>query len=291
MIANHNVLRLARKVILTISRGGAIRTPGKLMRKMFIKRDCFVEIDDFDGQYKLILNLREHMQSRIFWLGYYNNDIVPLLDRLLKPGMTVIDVGANIGEISLVAARRVGCNGNVIAFEPLTRLADELEHNVVRNSLHWVQVVRAGLADFTGAVPIYLAHKEFNDGTQHDGLGTLYPTEERGLAIETVQITCLDTIAAQLNLESVDLIKIDIEGAELPCLKGSSETIRRYLPFVIIEVQAQTAGAAGYEPADLYSFFEAFGYKFHRIGRGGVLAEIEQDAFQNVLCIPPGRKA
>ncbi|HIG47912.1 MAG TPA: phosphoglycerate mutase (2,3-diphosphoglycerate-independent), partial [candidate division Zixibacteria bacterium] len=65
-------------------------------------------VPDFDGTYLVRLRLSEHMQRRIFWMGYYSTDIVALLKMTLRPGMVVVDVGANIGEIAMVAARCVG---------------------------------------------------------------------------------------------------------------------------------------------------------------------------------------
>jgi len=87
------------------------------LRKAFAGADRKITIDDFDGSLTIDLRLNEHLQSQIFWYGYYSRDIVMTMDRILTPGMVVFDVGANIGEISLCAARRVGSEGGVYSFD------------------------------------------------------------------------------------------------------------------------------------------------------------------------------
>ncbi len=78
------------------------------LRKFFARNQDCVTVTDYDGDMTATLCLNEHMQSQIFWYGYYSRDIVLLLDKTLKPGMVAVDVGANIGEITMAAAKRVG---------------------------------------------------------------------------------------------------------------------------------------------------------------------------------------
>lgn len=114
---------------------------------LFKKLKATVVIKNFDGDMNLVLDLPEHMQCRIFWLGYYNIQIIPYLKGCLRPGMVVIDIGANIGEVSLVSAKLVGALGRVWAFEPLNAIADKLQSNIDSNKLKQVEVVRIGLSD------------------------------------------------------------------------------------------------------------------------------------------------
>jgi FkbM family methyltransferase len=284
-------LRFLRWLARVFSLGGKVRIPGKLLRRLFSRSSQLVFIDDFDGDFKITLAFNEHMQSLIFWLGYYNLDIVSLLDRLLRPGMVILDVGANVGELSLVAARRVQPGGQVLAFEPIDRIADELERNCRTNKLDCVQVIRLALAEESGELKIYRPMARFSDGTEHDGLATLYPTVERSLDAGTVSVSTVDEQVRQFGLGRVDLIKIDIEGAEMACLRGAIQTLRSFAPYLLIELQESTATAAGYSAADIVDFLGTLGYEFWRIDRGGTLRQLTRDNLQpsqNVLCTPTG---
>ncbi|MGH8223107.1 MAG: FkbM family methyltransferase [Woeseiaceae bacterium] len=246
---------------------------------------------DFDGDLMARLALDERMQSQIFWFGYCNRDICAVLRRILKKGMTVIDAGANIGEVTLVAAKAVGPEGMVFAFEPVGRIADHLANHVRMNGLSQVSTIRCALADKVDRKPIFKAAERFYDGSIHDGLGTLFSSAQRSVATEEVLLTTLDVFVREANVQRLDLIKLDVEGAELAALQGAAETLERFRPYLIIEVQQDTARAAGYEAADILRLLRPLGYVFDIIGRNGRLHSVDESTlgrFQNVLCTPNG---
>lgn len=233
----------------------------------------------------MLLDLGEHMQGQIFWHGSYSREIIFLLKRILRPGMVFIDCGANVGEVSLVAAKLVGATGRVLAFEPVDRFANQLERNVRANRLDWIEICRCGLSERRGQAVIYTADVVYSDGTQHDGLGTLYPSPGRTHPEQAVPLETLDAALSGRGL-TADVIKLDIEGGELAALKGAGETLSKG-PDLIIEIGEATCRAAGYRGSDILSFLEPFGYRFHRIGRKGKLAPITAQGladFQNVFC-------
>lgn len=263
----------------------------RIARHLFTRVRGHTTISNFDNSYVLTLDLREHMQSRIFWLGYYNLDIVAVLNNVLKAGMTVIDVGANIGEISMVSAKRVGPVGRVIAFEPLHTIADSLERNIANNNLSCISVIRHGASDHTGDARIYLKPNTIGDEAPNTGLGTLYPQEAESVdnSAEWIKLARLDDLPEIRSLDRIDLIKIDIEGAELACLRGARNTIEQHRPILIVEVQRDSCERAGYDQNDILVLLTEFGYNFYRIGRHGKASMISIDDledFQNVLCVP-----
>lgn len=279
-------LLILRKLGLASSLGGRLTALQAVFRRIFRRSTRTLLVRDFDGDFEMALRLSEHMQRRIFWMGYYNRDIVSYLDQALKPGMAVLDIGANIGEISLVAARRVGPKGRVISFEPIDAIADVLERNVVRNKLNNVSVARLALSDAVGVFPVY--HHVEDPSDDNGGLGTLFGATGEDV-IQHVSATTLDEFVKSVDLPGIDLIKIDIEGAELPCLRGGEQTISRFRPIIIVEVQEKSASAAGYKQIDILSFLAGFGYTFHNIGRRGRLSSLNKDMlleYQNVACLP-----
>lgn len=275
-----------------LSFGGRYRIPQKLLWYCLRRVDLTVPVSDFDGDLAVSLHLTEHMQRRMFWLGYYNLQIVPFLKDFLQPGMTFIDVGANIGEISMVAAKRVGCTGHVIAFEPIDAIADELQANAKRNELKQISVTRAGLSDVAGdRVPIYVSCGQGSPGDEHNGLGSLYGATTGAAPLQYIETTTLDTWLDGHPVDRVDLIKIDIEGAELPCLKGAQRTLRRFEPAIIVEVQDATATTAGYRATDILEYLSGLGYTFRRFQNNGLVPFTKSMAMkvnQNILCTATG---
>jgi len=251
-----------------------------------------VLVSDFDGSIRLELRLDEHMGSQIFWFGSYSVEILRVLDRLLAPGMVVVDAGANIGEVSLFAAKRVQPGGHVFSFEPVPELATRLRHHVELNGFAVVEVFERGLADREGKANIYTPGTPFRDGTVNDGMSTLYAGADHHTLAGSVLLTTLDAFAHERGLNRIDLLKVDVEGAELPVLRGAREVLAVHRPWVIVEVQQETSEAAGYRQGDILTYLGDFGYRFAKIARRGRLGTITAEtlgSFQNVLGIPPGK--
>jgi len=288
MLDDATLVRLRRLTVAIKKIPGTILLLEHL-RTYFARDARTVTVNDFDGNLTVDLCLGEHMQSHIFWYGYYSRDIVLTMNKLLQAGMVVCDVGANIGEISMAAAQRVGAAGHVFAFEPMPALHEKLVFNLSRNRLHQVDPVCKGLADKAGIAPIYFAASSFADGTKHEGLGTLYPSEQRASLAGEIELTTLDSFFAEAQPSRLDLVKIDVEGAELDVLRGGERTLARFRPYLILEVQNETAQSAGHEAKDILQFLEQLGYAFFTVGRKARLRPLQPDhlaAFQNVLCVP-----
>lgn len=284
------LLLFLRNVGNLFSFGGRFPAPQLILQACFRRAHGKIQVRDFDSDLNVDLSLSEHMQRRIFWTGYYNRRIVVLFNRMLRPGMTVIDVGANIGEISMIAAKRVGHTGHVIAFEPIDAIADELEANVKRNRIQQIAVVRVGLSDVPADnVPIFDSCGQGTASDEHHGLGSLFGAATGQPPLQRIPVTTLDAWLAKHPMERIDLIKIDIEGAELPCLMGAEQILRRFKPVLIVEIQDTTATTAGYRAKDILAFLSGLDYTFETIHHGGRLTALNVDnieEFQNVLCTP-----
>jgi hypothetical protein len=87
----------------------------------------------------------------------------------------------------------------------------------------------------------------------------------------TAQVITLDDYVEEKNIQRIDLIKADIEGGELPMLKGAEKSLRRFRPLLMLEVQAHSTKLFDYEPPDLFSFLHDLGYKSFRVAPNGIL--------------------
>ena len=140
---------------------------------------------------------------------------VRLLERLLKPGMAFVDVGANIGYFSLLAAKLVGPAGRVYAFEPDEENFSLLQQNIELNNLHNIVAVKKGISDKIGQTILY---RDLENPCRH----SLAPKPNG----ETVMIetTTLDNFFADLG--QIDFIKVDVEGAEPAVLQGMKKLVQ-----------------------------------------------------------------
>lgn len=241
-------------------------------------------IRDFRGDARFMCYLREHMGGKIFFRGSYSEDQLLLMERLLGRNSVFVDVGANQGEFSVAAARIAR---KVLAFEPVSEYRRRLLTNVRLNDFDNVQVYPFALSEEEGVLPIYDQKGSYSDGTRNEGLPTLFPSASRDEAREVVPVRRLDDVLIEAGIDRVDLIKLDIEGAEWPALRGAVRTVEIYRPILILEIGRETCQAAGYEPEQFIDWLRSMNYRVERIGYRGNTTPIEAlEDFQNVVAIP-----
>jgi FkbM family methyltransferase len=169
-----------------------------------------------------------------YLLGTSEPAVQQVLQELLRPGMVFYDIGANVGFLSVIASRLVGPSGGVVAFEPLEANVHQIEHNA-RLNLAAITVIPAALSNEDGA------HDFVVSGST---VGQLAGFQDRDLAAietRTVSVQRLDTICAELKHSSPDLIKIDVEGAEVSVLEGGRATLELKRPILMIELHNTNA--------------------------------------------------
>jgi FkbM family methyltransferase len=166
-----------------------------------------------------------------FIVGAYERGCVRVLREQLSEGSVCVDVGANLGYLSILMAQLVGKGGRTIAFEPMPDTFEVLRENIKVNRLENVVLVAAAVSDETGSAALLTMASE---GVAKTASMVGYRLE--GPAQKTVvrSLRLDDYFAGSARLP--DLIKIDVEGAELMVLKGARETITRGGPALIVEI-------------------------------------------------------
>jgi FkbM family methyltransferase len=187
-----------------------------------------------------------------FLLGTSEPAVQQVLSELVTPGMVVFDVGANVGFLTLIAARLVGGNGRVIAFEPVPRNAACIARNLSLNRFANVTVRTEALGATDGSAPFLLSTEP--TWGRLASLGSI-PCDAAGETSVTVRR--LDGLLAREEVPPPDLIKIDVEGAELDVLVGAATALRLVRPILMIELHGTNAAIAeqlttlNYRPAVL----------------------------------------
>lgn len=235
----------------------------------------WVEIDNYAGNIKMVVDKYSYMGGSIYWSGYHHLNECLYLKSFLKPEMTFVDAGANQGEFTLFAAKRLS-SGKVYSFEPVQTNLESLRRNIALNGFDNVTVVPKGLYHEHKELPIYTSHDTVLNGGRHEGLSTIYPDNYRKDLEQIIELVPFDELLLQ-ELERFDFLKIDIEGAELYALKGMQQSLEKFHPQILIELNADTAKNAGYDVNELVHFLHELNYRSYRIFRGK-LQQMDWDA-------------
>lgn len=206
------------------------------------------------GNIFINVNPEEHIQQQLFWYGYYEKPTGLILNKLLKPDSVFVDIGANTGYFSLLAACQA-TRGRVIAFEPVSFLYNALQANVALNKFDNIEMVKLALGEKEENRIIYLS------GPDNEGMSSLSQPENYSGKSEMVKVSTLDKWTAYKEIKKIDVIKIDVEGSELSALKGMKETISRFHPYIIIELNPHTLNYFSLTPADVLSFVSEISYE------------------------------
>lgn len=197
--------------------------------------------------------------------GAYEPEEMTVLDQRIRPGMTVLDVGANVGYMTLFMAARVGDAGRVHSFEPNPTVARRLAENLALNP-----ALRGRITVHDFALGATSRETEFYapvDG--HEGVGGLRDTERAPLdRVIRVPVRTLDEFAAAYGIRRLDFIKMDVEGGEWDVLKGGAGVLARFRPLILLEAFDGNTRAYGYRVFELLSDLEARGYEVTQAGLG-----------------------
>jgi len=173
----------------------------------------------------MLYNVNDAYVGRSFDLyGEFSESEMSFLGNFVRPNQVIFDVGANIGAHTIFFAQTVGPKGRVVAMEPQRPVFQTLCANVALNGLGNVLTINAGAGEQPGMTTLELP--EYNAGGNFGGFSLIGQSGN-----EAIQILPLDNV----ELSSLALIKIDVEGMELDVLKGARQTIAKHMPALYIE--------------------------------------------------------
>jgi FkbM family methyltransferase len=154
----------------------------------------------------------------------------------IQPGMTVLDVGANVGVYTFSAAKQVGSTGRVLAVEPFSGCVQCLQESRRINQMDWITICAGAASDRTGT-----AHLSLHTASELNEIVMDNDTATNGC--EEVACFTLDSLIEQHNITQVDWLKIDAEGHEIPVLEGSIHLIEQFSPGILYENIAGSKGS------------------------------------------------
>jgi FkbM family methyltransferase len=230
-------------------------------------------LDPGDMTEKLILDF---YNSKVF----YEPEVSSLMVNVLRPGDAVVDVGANCGFFTALAATLVGPRGRVLAVEPATTCVARIRANLERNKLSNVDIVDRVAAAHAGDTTLYI-NSDNSGGHALWDVGE-WPGNAKSRAHPMPVSVAATTIDAELKLRAAPLpklIKIDTEGAEQRVLEGAKGILaERKVPFVVVELHEFALVKLGSSQQSLRGLMEAFGYSTFALYYSNALPKL----------IPPG---
>lgn len=249
-------------------------------------RSDYTEIDG----HKMYLDPDDSLLLSI-WGGHEHFETQVIVDAV-RPGDTVLDIGANIGYYTLLFARQTGPQGTVIAFEPDPDNFALLKKNVEANGYQNVELVQKAVSNENGAITLYLDQK-------YKGNHRIRPFDGASRSIEIEAVALQDFLKDRA--EEIDLIKIDIEGAEPMALESMAETLKKGTTTIVTEFYPKALKECGNDPGAYLAFLTECGFalyeinekaqKLERASASGLLQQYPVDGqirLTNLLCKKEG---
>ena len=210
------------------------------------RRNVIARIDGITYE----LDLTQYIDSTIYLQGSFEAETAAVMERLVEPGMVVLDIGANIGSHTFRLARLVGQNGLVIAFEPMLAAYNQLCRNAQLNSFKNLMLEKIALGNENGTLRAAFrsSWSLFDKDLDHEP--------------EELSIMRIDDYIKNKGIGRVDFIKLDVDGYEYKVLQGASNTLSDKRPLIVMEFAFWTLERVGDNASDLLNYLELFGYQF-----------------------------
>jgi len=218
----------------------------------------------------VVLNPTDPVVSGALHFGVYEKAETRFFQSACRDGMTFLDVGANLGYYTALAARAVGPNGRVLAVEPDPDSFGYLEQTIAANAVGNVEAFPVAASDTPAMLPLYIS-------TDNRGDNRLYAPDEERPQVE-VEARPLDALLRENKIETVDLIKIDVQGYEPKVIAGLRETIITSPNLTLLtEFWPQGMTEAGGDANEFLQTLRELGLTLHELKPDGSLAELNND--------------
>jgi FkbM family methyltransferase len=199
---------------------------------------------------KLEVIAGEWVQYNLLLNGYYEKPETDMWVKLCKNSRIIVDIGANVGYYSILAAKSTRDRNNIIyAFEPVKHTFSSLKKNIGLNNLSTIKPFNLALSEEEGQLQIHVNAKE------NWGLSSVHRQMDELGSIELSNAVNFDSFYNKMDSHSIDLIKIDVEGHELHILKGMEKSIDKYKPIVLVEVNDTVLKHTSTTKEDIYDYF------------------------------------
>jgi FkbM family methyltransferase len=209
--------------------------------------------------------------AELLYLSKFEYPELEMVIGFLKPGMNVIDIGANVGLYSIVADKMIGKSGKIWAFEPSHETNKRLMANLSLNNVSIISVEKMALADVVDAELTLKRDPGYRDGDRY--LSTRKKDNQTVDSVstdvgdtETVKVTTLDHYIYEIKdvKSPIDFLKMDIEGGEFSVFKGANKVLENN-PDILLMFECTTQGCEcnGHKVDDVFEYLRTFGFQIY----------------------------
>jgi FkbM family methyltransferase len=211
------------------------------------------------------------------YTGTFEKKETEFLRTLVKPGWVCVDVGGCFGWYTVLLSQLIGNQGKVFVFEPVPNNAACLRANLQLNKCANVQLNLCALSESVQeSIEIYVPKNGVSGSLK------AHATRENCDVIK-IKTSTLDIFAEENNLERLDFLKADIEGAEFLLLKGGRNALIKFKPILMLEVQASSTSLFKYKPKELFHFLSEIEYDAYYVDENSKLVYFPSTSFSNPL--------
>jgi FkbM family methyltransferase len=225
-------------------------------------------------------------------VGIWERHATEVFYSLVKPGMTILDIGANMGYYTLIASRLVGETGHVYAFEAAPDNYELIVRNIRINGYRNVTVFNSAVSDAPGRSKLYLESSNWGHSLASKNIN------DPAGSIDVDQVALDDLFTAGALGRQINLIKMDVQGAEGLVVKGAGKVLRQHRPTIMMELEPLRLRNLGSDSLELLRWFDKEGYGVEVIEKDvalpsspsleGITLAAEKVGVLNVLLAPKG---
>ncbi len=252
------------------------RSVGRLISRLNPKHDVLVELQG----YKMYANSLDRIIALLLWKFFALEGYeFKVMDEILKSGMTVLDVGANIGYHTCRISRIVGEDAKVYAFEPDPGNFRLLVKNIEANGCRNVEMIQKAVSDTAGFIKLFFCE-------EHRGDHRIYDSGDHRKTVEIEAVRLDDLFAEE---QKIDVIKIDTQGAEYLVLKGMRKIIEKNQDIILIsEFTADFISKCGFDPQEYLQELQNLGFKLRFINEKN--KSIDAATIEEIMRMCAGQK-
>ena len=219
------------------------------------------------GGATVVLNKQDPVVSGALTFRIYERNEIAFFKRILEPGQTMLDIGANVGLYTALAGKIIGPAGRIMSFEPDLQSLKYLKETVSKNNLDFAEVINAAASDQWGSARLHVSNSNRGDNR-------LYANElsDESFEVETVRV---DDLLMDRGIASVDVIKIDVQGFEGQVISGMEKTLKESQNLrMLMEFWPKGLEDAGSDSEQLLIKLESLGLRVYELKSKGDFVRI-----------------
>jgi len=241
-------------------------------------------LDDLD--FYLKLNTSDDSVAKKVFFGNYEKGTCRFIQKILRGGEVVYDIGANIGFYTILFSRLVGDTGKIHAFEPSQREYHSLCENISLNKLNNVVLNQLGISNQNTLATLNVLKDEKFGAYNTLGKVTHHAVRNAEINQETIRLTTLDSYFENYSSKIPNLLKVDVEGVEKLVFQGGRSILKSEdAPLIVCEICEETLEGTNSSSEEICQLLKQYGYSIYNLDNDGNISEYKKSFSQNAVAI------